>query len=115
MALYEGDAGNNNLVGSSNSDTLYGYAGDDTLNGGAGADSLYGGDGNDVFIYDAADIVVAGQAGTDTWDASAQTAGLNINLAPYATMENFIGGSGNDIISANSLNNVLAGAPAMTC
>ena len=104
-----GTAGNDPLSGTTGSDTIYGLAGDDTLDGGAGADYLYGGDGNDVFIYDAADITVAGQAGTDTWNASAQTANLTVNLTPYATMENFVGGSGNDSILGNGNANLILG------
>ena len=79
------------------------------LNGGAGADALYGGDGNDTLIYDAADTVVSGGAGTDTLDASAQTAGLTLYLANYADIENVTGGSGNDILYGNTADNVITG------
>jgi subtilisin-like proprotein convertase family protein len=48
----DGDAGNNNLVGTSFADALAGVGGDDTLDGGLGVDTLTGGAGKDFFRLD---------------------------------------------------------------
>ena len=48
MAVYNGNDGNNILVGSADDDALSGLDGNDLLIGLAGSDALYGGDGNDI-------------------------------------------------------------------
>ena len=48
----------NHLVGNSGSNVLVGRGGNDTLQGGAGVDRLDGGAGNDIYITDAADVVM---------------------------------------------------------
>ena len=45
---------------------MNGGTGDDSIDGGTGSDSILAGDGNDTIVYDAADVLIDGQAGTDT-------------------------------------------------
>jgi Ca2+-binding RTX toxin-like protein len=46
--VYNGDPGNDQIIGSTGNDQINGQGGDDILNGGAGNDILAGGNGNDV-------------------------------------------------------------------
>ena len=95
--------GANVLIGAGGNDTLYGLAGNDTLIGGAGADFLRGDDGIDTASYqDATERVeVRLWNGTGAMgDAEGDT---------YQTIENVIGGSGNDFIAATTGANVLDG------
>lgn len=69
MAIINGDSGDNNLVGGSESDTINGLGGNDTLSGSdifsrGGSDTLNGGDGNDRLTGDPTDQVFGG-AGDD--------------------------------------------------
>ncbi|MCZ8195826.1 MAG: S8 family serine peptidase, partial [Aquidulcibacter sp.] len=48
----DGNAANNNLVGTSFADALAGVGGNDTLDGGAGNDTLDGGADNDTYLFD---------------------------------------------------------------
>ena len=87
MAIKNGDAGNNKIIGTADSDELFGKAGndelfglagrdkldggrgDDTLEGGAGADELRGGGGADTFVFkpgSGRDIVFDFQDDVDT-------------------------------------------------
>ena len=52
MAIINGTAGNDLLLGSEVSDVLSGREGNDTLYGGVGNDSLDGGSGADKFVFD---------------------------------------------------------------
>jgi Ca2+-binding RTX toxin-like protein len=111
--------------------TVYGGADADTITGGAGNDTLYGGEGNDTFKTAAAadgDDVYHGDNGTDTMDYGARSANLTITIAVDAnpdandgdgtagekddvtsTIENVIGGTGNDSITGNAGKNILTG------
>lgn len=90
--------------------------GDDTI---ANVEGFFGSDqGDDVLIWPAVGTVAfVGNGGTDTVDASATTGGVTINLdtvqfAPPGfpdTVENVIGGSGDDLIGGNTLQNKLDG------
>lgn len=115
-----------------------GSSGNDTITDGAGVNRLEGNNGNDTFILtaDTASDDIRGGAGVDTVDYSALTANLNVTLngSTAATVngtgvlidifgtlidffgkdqirdvENFIGGSGNDTITGDTLNNALSG------
>src|SRR5688572_24435707 len=55
-----GAAGNDRLEGQQGDDLLDGGTGDDTLLGGEGNDSLTGGDGADAFVFGFAERVVEG-------------------------------------------------------
>jgi hypothetical protein len=66
-------------------DYLWGGGGDDGLTGGAGSDQLLGGAGDDLLVFDPADLVVDGGAGTDI---------LRIDIDRNG---NFSGGADNDV------------------
>jgi RTX calcium-binding nonapeptide repeat (4 copies) len=61
MAIFNGTAGNDTLIGGGGDDTLNGFAGNDTVVGGKGTDTAFLGAGNDTFIWNPAD-------GNDTVD-----------------------------------------------
>ncbi len=111
-----GDGADNLLIGGSGDDLLSGAGGSDTLIGGAGADMFVGGAGNDSF---------SGGDGNDTLSFSGTATDLVVTMAADAlgtglatgdgndsfdyTVENLIGGDGNDALSGNDLANSLAG------
>lgn len=118
-----GNAGGNNLIGTTftdsitggaGNDTLEGGFGNDTLNGGIGIDTLNGGAGNDVYIVDNAldQIVEDTNNGIDIVQASVSySLGINLeNLTLTGTA--VINGTGNDSanwITGNSSPNILLG------
>ncbi len=107
-----GDLNANTLAGGNGNDLLMADAGDDTLQGGSGDDTLQGGAGNDA---------LNGNNGNDTADYSNDTAGVVANLtAGTATgaaagsdtllsIENLVGGIGNDTLTGDRGNNTLNG------
>ena len=66
MALVEGTAGDDPLVGTGVADRIFGFAGHDTLTGLDGDDRLYGGQGNDVIHTGSGNDSAWGGAGSDT-------------------------------------------------
>jgi RTX calcium-binding nonapeptide repeat (4 copies) len=99
-----GGAGPDLLSGGNGNDTLLGGAGNDTLVGGAGADVLSGGPGNDTVSY--VDHIAAVTATLDG-HSSDGTAGEKDQID--ATVENLIGGGGNDVLTGNPGPNLLSG------
>jgi Ca2+-binding RTX toxin-like protein len=118
--------------------TVNGGAGNDTIDGGNGTNTLNGGDGNDSMTAGTGRDVFDGGAGVDAVSYSTRTAALNVTLDNVAndgqttiislpppslpivifendnvrdTVENVIGGSGNDVIvgPALNVNNVFTG------
>ncbi len=111
--------------------TLNGNAGNDTLTGGKGNDSLNGGEGDDLYMFRPASVLEADtvtettNGGSDTISFSSLTNDVAINLGTSLiqnvhanrtlklnaaiTIENAIGGSGNDTLMGNSLANTLSG------
>jgi Ca2+-binding RTX toxin-like protein len=128
-----GGTGADNLIGNSLNNTLIGGPGNDTLNGALGSDFLLGGANNDTYLFGPASVVEADQVtenfneGTDTLNFAFLTTRIVVNLAANSvqalhlnrtlklnspiTFENFIGGSGADSLTGNSLNNTLTGGP----
>jgi VCBS repeat-containing protein len=124
-----GKAGHDFLYGGVGNDFLYGDDGDDLLNGGSGNDNLNGGIGNDTYQFDMATIVAthvlneAVVGGTDTIDFSAMSTPIKIDLnlkdqyatpelhivIPILSLENVVGGSGNDMISGSKADNIFTG------
>jgi Ca2+-binding RTX toxin-like protein len=116
-----GGAGDDVIDGGEGDDTLLGEAGDDLLKGGDGDDRLFGGVGNDVLVGGAGDDLLDGGEGIDTADYSTDTAGVTVNLAEgYAegdeagsdelvSIENVIGGAGNDVLKGDGGDNVFIG------
>lgn len=88
--LVDGGADNDRLQGGDGDDELLGGAGDDILIGGAGNDRLDGGDGIDTADYasDRVGITVDFTAGTAVGDEAGSD--------ELTSIENVIGGSGND-------------------
>lgn len=117
-------AGNNTLDAS-------GYSRPVTFVGTPGNDTLIGGSGDDTFSFKADSSLgtdtITGNGGHDTLDFSGTTAGVTVNLATLAPatqvvnanlslklidkIENVTGGSGNDTLTGNDLDNVIIGGP----
>lgn len=105
-----GGSGNDTINGDSVANFLSGLAGNDRLFGGGGDDTLAGGTGNDS---------IDGGAGIDTADFSSATSAVNVDLVggsasgqgtdTLVSIENVIGGGGNDTITGDSVANVLSG------
>ncbi len=62
-----GDAQNNQLIGTNASDQIFGYAGDDVISSGLGIDTLYGGQGNDELNGGLDDDILDGGEGDDIY------------------------------------------------
>ena len=119
--------GNDMVHGAGGKDRIFGDDGDDEIVGGDAADMLYGGEGDDTFIgFDGDDNdIIFGGAGSDTIDLSAMTEALEIRLGNAGTergsvssttqadtiwsIENVIGGFGDDKIIASEAANTLDG------
>ncbi|MFN9373541.1 MAG: beta strand repeat-containing protein, partial [Planctomycetaceae bacterium] len=119
------------LTGNALANTLLGNDGPDNLSGGAGNDSLNGGLGDDTYRFAAnsalgTDTLNESAGGTDTLDFSGTTstnvtlnlgttasqvvnANLSLVLGLATAFENAIGGGGNDLLTGNTLANVLTG------
>lgn len=115
-----GDGGDNLLTGTSGNDSIAGQGGNDTLSGAAGNDSLFGGEGHDWLRLDLGNDLIDGGNGSDWLDVSGSI-GARADLAltgaqntGYGTdtlrsIENFSGGSGNDVASGTEGANILRG------
>jgi Ca2+-binding RTX toxin-like protein len=133
-----GGSGNDSLYGNTLNNVIKGNGGNDTLGGetysflGSGSDTLEGGNGDDTYVFaeststHSATIVEGSSAGTDTLDFSSFSADVNVALGiafgqPVGSyfsvtlsgsaynIENLNGGSGNDSLYGNTLNNVIKG------
>jgi Ca2+-binding RTX toxin-like protein len=100
--LLSGGDGNDVLDGSNGNDILRGGAGADVLTGGGGADNLDGGIGTDTasFASISTSVVANLLAGTATTGGATDT---------LVSIENVIGGSGNDVLSGDAGANLLDG------
>jgi phosphodiesterase/alkaline phosphatase D-like protein len=128
----DGGDGNDFVRGGNGNDSLFGRDGNDFLNGGDGADRIEGGKGNDKASGDAGDDVFVatvrdgndaydGDGGIDTLDLSGTSAPAKVSLergtASSAdigfdrldSIENVVGGSGDDRISGDNGANRLDG------
>lgn len=99
----DGGGGYDSLAGNGGDNVINGNDGNDTIEGGAGADTMNGGNGVDTLHYGAvtADLVV--RLWNNTATGGAATGDVISNF------ENVTGGSGNDSIAGNGLDNVLHG------
>jgi Ca2+-binding RTX toxin-like protein len=127
----DGGSGDDRITGNAVGNFLDGFGGNDILIGLAGNDELDGMQGDDTYIftnnggYDV--IKEAASAGTDTFDFSAVTSNVTVNLGVTtaqpvhasavleinnaSAIEKVICGSGNDTITGNALGNTLNGGP----
>jgi Ca2+-binding RTX toxin-like protein len=113
----------NTITGGSGLDSLSGGSGNDTLSGLGSDDSLSGGAGDDTFVATVADgnDSYTGNGGRDTYNLAATTSDAIVNLAAgtassaeagsdtLVSVENVIGGGGDDTITVNNAQNVLMG------
>ncbi|MEZ5924779.1 MAG: calcium-binding protein [Hyphomicrobiaceae bacterium] len=60
-----GRGGNDVMDGDAGNDLMYGGSGNDNMEGGLGADRMYGGTGNDIISGDEGNDVMTGGAGND--------------------------------------------------
>lgn len=127
-----GGSGDDVLTGNESGNFLRGNGGNDRLSGAAGDDSLSGAGGDDTYLF--GNVSSAGEAdrvlenpgdGNDTLRFSAVTEDIvlslrttalqqvqvnrTLRLSSVASIENAIGGSGNDTLTGNGLDNVLTG------
>src|SRR3954471_19301951 len=79
MATYNGDGGNNTLVGSSSGDSMQGGGGNDTVLGAGGNDTIGGNEGVDWVAGGAGNDTVAGGSGQDSF-AFAEFGAANADL-----------------------------------
>ncbi|MFN6482143.1 MULTISPECIES: M10 family metallopeptidase C-terminal domain-containing protein [unclassified Nostoc] len=120
-----------NATGGTGNDTLTGNTLNNTLIGGSGNDSLQGLVGNDTYSFVANSalgtdtITETTTGGTDTINFSDTTVAVNLNLGVTTSqtvnsnlklilsannvIENATGGTGNDSLTGNTLNNTLIG------
>jgi len=115
-----GGAGDDILHGGSGNDTLHGGEGNDRLEAGTGNNDLFGGPGDDMLVSNRGTNSFDGGAGNDTVDYSYSSASWEFNLdAEYArtgsvtetlvSIENVIGGSGDEIFYGNAADNIFSG------
>jgi VCBS repeat-containing protein len=120
--VVNGTAGNDIIDAAGGTDLVNAGAGDDRITGGAGSDIVLAGAGNDTIVATGGDgnDLYDGGAGSDTLDYSAITASLTVVLDGIAqsrqtsidllsSIENVIGGAGNDQIRGTNANNLLSG------
>lgn len=131
-----GTAGNDRLLGTRGPDRLEGLAGNDQIFGGGGRDALFGGDGNDLLDGGGGADILDGGNGRDTATYAANTTSVRVYLdrmsysspvSPFydagdasfpdthwgretlRSIENIIGGFGDDEIEGNEFANTLVG------
>ncbi|MFX0547297.1 peroxidase family protein [Roseovarius sp. S1116L3] len=125
--------GRDMVFGDGGNDRIFGEGGDDFIEGGAGSDFVAGGAGDDMFIAtsdDGDDVYygddVSGGTGNDTLDMSRIIEDVTVDLGSGAdgrgeassassgtdvlwSIENFIGGAGDDAITAGRGQNMMDG------
>lgn len=120
-----GDGGDDRIFAEGGDDFVEGGAGNDFVVGGAGDDLIVAtaGDGDDVYYGDA----LSGGTGSDTLDMSRIIEDITVDLGTGLggrgsasssqsgndvlwSIENFIGGAGDDVITASDAQNVMDGA-----
>jgi Ca2+-binding RTX toxin-like protein len=123
-----GGAGADMLFGNGGDDLIYGDAGNDVIEGGAGSDKAWGGAGDDMVLATKGDGDDSywGDGGVDTLNYSTATGNLTVDMGTgfmgrgqvsgvevgtdtVYGFENFIGGSGHDVITASNAVNVIDG------
>jgi Ca2+-binding RTX toxin-like protein len=105
-----GTAGDDVITGTASDDVVFAGDGNDQIDGGGGNDILNGGSGQDHFVAEPGNDIIVGGADTDTYDASAAThpvtidlqqaiaSGVDIGTDHLSSIEIVIGGAGDDTI-----------------
>ncbi len=120
--------GANNIIGTDEDDLVLGGLNGETLDGGDGDDTIIGDAGNDLIVGSEGDDIIDGGADIDTVNYSAINTFFNydvtVNLATNSAFLDFVGpnnnqtlynienvvtGSGDDDITGNAQDNILAG------
>jgi Ca2+-binding RTX toxin-like protein len=108
-----------NGTGNGLNNTIVGDAQSNTLDAGTGADSIWGAGGNDIILYDAADVSIAGDAGSDTLRLAGSAQALNLAAIPDSRIRDIeiveLTGTGNnsatlavgDVLAISSTSNAL--------
>jgi Ca2+-binding RTX toxin-like protein len=142
--ILRGDNFNNILDGGAGNDTIFGTAGNNTLSGGSGADSItggtavdtiYGGLDDDTIFSSTGNDTIYGGDGLDTFDLSARTGKIYVNLSEKRaqidtnssgtfdigdetdilnSIERVIGNSSDNTLFGDSFANILDGGTAGT-
>ena len=110
------------VLPTTNDDILYATSGPDTINALAGNDTVHGLGGDDVLIGGPGNDTLDGGPGSDTADYSSATHAVTVNLGAgtasggtevgndtLISIENAIGGVGNDHLTGSSGDNILNG------
>jgi Ca2+-binding RTX toxin-like protein len=104
--FFSGGIGNDFLIGGWKNDTLNGEGGDDQLSGGNGQDLIDGGAGSDIASYsdktDGIHVIL-----NSSTDVIVKVGGVNEDT--IKNIENITGGTGNDSIYGDSLQNFIDG------
>jgi Ca2+-binding RTX toxin-like protein len=126
----EGGGGDDQLIATTSAVTFNGGEGNDRYTAGLASDVFNGGNGDDWYV--GANTVetdrFVGGAGNDTADYSAFTTAITINLGAVAgsgfvggpagdllsSVENLVGGSGNDTLTGSAVANVLNGGAGVS-
>ncbi len=110
---FEGDGGNDALIGAQGADSLYGQSGNDLLVGNDGEDKLRGDDGADTIFGGSGKDVLDGGDGDDYIDAGTGRDFVNGGNGDDTIVSEhagiLIGGLGNDLIIGGSDREVLVG------
>ena len=114
-----GSAFSDSLTGNGSANVLEGGFGNDVLNGAGGNDTLLGGGGNDTLEGGAGNDLLDGGFGIDTATYAGEGAAVTVNLRTgvatgagtdsLVSIENVVGGSGNDTLVSGAGDNVLNG------
>ncbi len=105
--VVRGGAGDDVLTGGAGNDTIDGEAGDDLVRAGTGDDTLVGGAGLDVLTYSERSSAVTVSLGEPGVAATGNgVSGENDSVEGF---EQLVGGTGNDALTGNSLDNRLTG------
>jgi len=102
----DGTSGDDILRGTVDVDIINGFDGNDRLYGDAGADTLDGGDGDDYLFTDGLDTLIGGE-GFDRVRLENNYIALNITLDIFSGLENFVLGSGDDVVDATLSSNAV--------
>jgi Ca2+-binding RTX toxin-like protein len=115
MAIFNGTAGADTIVGGVDADTIHGLDGNDRLRGGLGPDQIFGDGGDDDLFGTVGDDTLDGGAGNDVLTGSfgdnflyggagndSLLVGRHINSDVGATTQFEDGGDGDDYVSAYS-------------